>query len=161
MNLASPRMGKHQYFHVPAHVARRHCLAGNIDEPNAAIEALDSVRFFNCRMADVGGSWTLILSLVRERGTSRVTRPLILFRMDYRLGNQAQGASLWAHYPSTLWATKVPFRLRRVNVKVCFAIEAGHWLVVEASRFRFGVVFKHYDHLPSVWRKEPTSQLCS
>ena len=56
MNLASPRMGKHQYFHVPAHVARRHCLAGNIDEPNAAIEALDSVRFFNCRMADVGGS---------------------------------------------------------------------------------------------------------
>lgn len=49
------KLGKHQYFHVPAHVARRHCLAGNIDEPNVAIEALDSVRFFNCRMADMEG----------------------------------------------------------------------------------------------------------
>ena len=27
------KLGKHQYFHVPAHVARRHCLAGGIDEP--------------------------------------------------------------------------------------------------------------------------------
>jgi len=33
VNLANPKVGKHQYFHVPAHVARRHCLAGSIDEP--------------------------------------------------------------------------------------------------------------------------------
>ena len=33
MNLASPKIRKHQYFHVPAHVARRHRLAGSIDEP--------------------------------------------------------------------------------------------------------------------------------
>ena len=33
MNLASPKLGKHQYLHVPTHVARRHRLAGNIDEP--------------------------------------------------------------------------------------------------------------------------------
>lgn len=33
MNLANPKVRKHQYFHVPAHVARRHRLAWSIDEP--------------------------------------------------------------------------------------------------------------------------------
>ena len=45
---------------------------------NAAIEALDSVRFFNCRMAGMEGVEPSPLSRARERD-SRSTYPLILF----------------------------------------------------------------------------------
>ena len=47
---------------------------------NAAIEALDSVRFFNCRMAGMEGVEPSPLSRARERD-SRSTYPLILFRI--------------------------------------------------------------------------------
>ena len=39
-------------------------------------------------------------------------------------------------------------------------MKADHWLVVEASRFHFGVVFKHYDHCPSVKKRaDPLTML--
>ena len=56
---------------------------------NAAIEALDSVRFFNCRMAGMEGVEPSPLSRARERD-SRSTYPLILFRITGWL-NQAEG----------------------------------------------------------------------
>ena len=83
------KLGKHQYFHVPAHVARRHCLAGNIDEPNVAIEALDSVRFFNCRMADMEGVEPPS-SFSCEIEGFRSNMSLDSFP-DYRSANQAEG----------------------------------------------------------------------
>lgn len=56
---------------------------------NAAIEALDSVRFFNCRMAGMEGVEPSPLSRARERD-SRSTYPLILFRITGWL-NHARG----------------------------------------------------------------------
>ena len=50
---------------------------------NAAIEALDSVRFFNCRMAGMEGVEPSPLSRARERD-SRSTYPVILFRITGR-----------------------------------------------------------------------------
>lgn len=47
---------------------------------NAAVEALDSVRFFDCRMADMEGVEPSPLSRTRERD-SRSHIPLILFRI--------------------------------------------------------------------------------
>lgn len=55
---------------------------------NAAVEALDSVRFFDCRMADMEGVEPSPLSRTREG--LQVAHPFDSFP-DYRLGNQAQG----------------------------------------------------------------------
>ena len=60
---------------------------------NAAVEALDNVRFFNCRMADMEGVEPSF-SLVRERGTSQVTRPLTLFRITGWLNHARSGRTL-------------------------------------------------------------------
>lgn len=93
MNLANPKLGKHQYFRVPAHVARRHCLAGNIDEPERrqTLAAL-CPRFFNCRTVDATGI---------EPVHPRLTTPLWKIEgrscascdsfPDYRSANQAGG----------------------------------------------------------------------
>lgn len=94
MNLASPKLEKHQYFHVPAHVARRHCLVGNIDEPDAARRLRRCApRFFNCRVVDATG-----IEPVHPRSTTsswefegQACASCDSFP-DYRLGNQNLGA---------------------------------------------------------------------
>ena len=74
MNLASPKLGKHQYFHVPAHVARHYCLAGNIDEPERRHWGGQQRRCasgFCGRMADMEGAEPLYpASILLDRRVS-------------------------------------------------------------------------------------------
>ena len=92
--LASPRMGKHQYFHVPTHVARRHCLAGSIDEPERRpLGRSIALGFLIAGWRTRRGSNPLInrysIFTTKRRDFSRI----MSFDSfpDYRSANQAEG----------------------------------------------------------------------
>lgn len=92
--LTSPKIRKHQYFRVPAHVARRHCLAGSIDEPERRpLGRSIALGFLIAGWRTRRGSNPLInrysIFTTKRRDFSRI----MSFDSfpDYRSANQAEG----------------------------------------------------------------------